>query len=266
MAPLRAFVALTLGALLSGAHAPTAAQGFAALVSPPRFELSARPGTTQRALMEITNGGSQAARYRFRTADWSLGPEGQVTILEDLQPGSCRPWVAIERAMADVPSGGRLRYRFEVTPPADAPAGECRFAVLVEGDEPAVASGENFKLPVRGRIGVIVYVTVGDASPKLEVEKSGFATFNGKRTPTVFVRNAGTAHGRLSGFLTGTDAKGQRFDITPSGLPILPGETRAIALTAANDRNEPIELPLPITIRGNLEWSGGRLPFEHRFE
>lgn len=266
MTPVRtAFLALAASLLLAF-HGPAAAQGFAALVSPPRFELTARPGTAQRALMEVTNGGAQPARYRFRTADWSLGPEGQVTILEDLQPGSCRPWVAIERSLVEVPPGGRLRYRFEVAPPPDAPSGECRFALLIEGDDPAVATGENFKLPVRGRIGVIVYVAVGDAAPKLELEKSGFATFNGKRTPVVFMRNTGTAHGRMGGFLTGTDAQGRRFDVTPSALPIMPGETRAIALLSSNDRNEPIELPLPITIRGTLEWSGGRLPFEHRFE
>jgi hypothetical protein len=257
---------LIAAAALSVAASSAVAQGFAALVSPPRFELSTKPGTRERGVLEVTNGSAQPAKYRFRTADWTLSEDGKVSIYEDLQPGSCRPWVAIERPMIEVPAGGRLRYRFEVAPPADAAAGECRFAILIEGDDPAVASGENFKLPVRGRIAVIVYVAVGDAAPKLEIDKAAVATVNGQATPVLYVRNIGNAHGRIGGFLTGTDARGQRYDVSPSSLPILPGETRQVTLTAANDRNEPIAMPLPITIRGTLEWSGGRLPFERRFE
>lgn len=252
--------------LAAGFVAPAFSQGFAAMISPPRFELKTQPGERIREVLEITNGSQLPARYRLRTADWTLNADGQVGILEDLQPNSCRPWVAIERSAADVPGGGRLRYRFEVTPPAEAPAGECRFAIMIEGDEPAVAKGEGFQLPVKGRIAIVVYVAVGNAAPRLEIEKSATVQLNGQRVPAVFVRNLGNAHGRLSGFLTGTDSQGRRLDFTPASLPILPGESRAIALTAANDRDEPAPAPFPVTIRGMLEWSGGRLPFEHRFD
>lgn len=252
---------------LLAAFAPvTHGQGFAALVSPPRFELRANPGERVRDVIEITNAGQLPARYHFKTADWALGADGQVSILEEIQPDSCRPWVAIERRTVEVPGGGRLRYRFEVAPPTGTPAGECRFAVLIEGDDPVVTSGEGFQLPVKGRIGIIVYVQIGDANAKLDVKEIGFTDLNGKRAPALFVRNSGNAHGRLGGFLTGTDGQGRKLDFSPSSLPILPGETRAIALTAANERNEPIPTPFPVTIRGTLEWTGGRLPFEHRFD
>jgi hypothetical protein len=262
----RSALRAVIAAFLLGFAANAAAQGFAALVAPPRFELKAKPGERLREVLEITNGGQQPARYRFRTADWSLGKDGQVDIAEDLQPASCRPWVAIERHLAEVPAGGRLRYRFEVTPPADAPAGECRFAILIEGDEPAVASGEGFRLPVKGRIAIVVYVAVGDALPRLEIERAGIVVMNGERVPAVFVRNNGNSHGRLSGFLTGTDIQGRRWDYSPSSLPILPGETRPVELSAINDRNEPARTIFPVVIRGTLEWTGGRLPFEHRYE
>lgn len=260
----RITLALALLACATGNIAQ--AQGFAALVSPPRFELRASPGERQRQVLEITNGGQMPARYRFRTADWSLGADGQIVIHEELQPDSCRPWVAIERNTVEVPGSGRLRYRFEVTPPADAKSGECRFAVLIEGDDPAVASGEGFRLPVKGRIAVVVYVGVGEAAPKLEVTGSGWTSVNGVRTPAINVKNTGNAHGRLAGFLNGTDATGRRLDFAPSSLPILPGETRAIALSATNDRDEQVEPKAPVTVRGTLEWAGGRLPFEQRFD
>ncbi|MCU0764504.1 MAG: hypothetical protein MUF32_00385 [Burkholderiaceae bacterium] len=255
-----------LGAASWGYAGPAAAQGFAALVAPPRFELKAKPGERVREVVEITNGGSLPARFRFRTADWTLGADGQVQIIEELQPKGCRPWVSIERLTAQVPGNGRLRYRFEVAPPPEAPAGECRFALLIEGEEPAVTAGENFSLPVRGRIGVIVYVAVGDAAPKLEIVDFGTVVQNGQRVPAVHVRNSGNAHGRVAGFLTGRDGQGRNWDLSPSSLPILAGETRPVALTAGNERNELVPVPLPIVVRGSLEWSGGRLPFEQRFE
>jgi fimbrial chaperone protein len=267
---MRRFAALAgyvlAAAALSAAAAPALAQGFAALVAPPRFELKTKPGVRLREVIEITNGSSLPARYRFRTADWSLGADGQVQIIEELQPKGCRPWVSIERHTAQVPGGGKLRYRFEVTPPADAPSGECRFALLIEGEEPAMATGENFNMPVRGRIGIIVYVAVGDAEPRLEIVDYGTVLQNGQRVPAIHIHNSGNAHGRVAGFLTATDAQGRSWDMSPSSLPILAGETRPVALTAGNERNELVAVPLPVVVRGALEWSGGRLPFERRFE
>ena len=88
----------------------------------------------------------------------------------------------------------------------------------------------------------------------------------GRQTPVIYVRNTGNAHGRLDGFLEGTDASGRKLDFTPTGLPILPGETREIALNVAtNDASARPVVPFPIAIRGTLEWSGKTTPFEARF-
>src|SRR5580698_4092308 len=131
--------ALTLAA---AAHAPARAQGFAALVSPPRFELSAKPGKTVRSVIEISNRSTAPGKYLVHTADWDLSADFSVTFHDDLQPGSCRPWVAIERPDIVVPGAGTMRYRFEVNVPADAPPGECRFAVMIEGTEPSIARSQ----------------------------------------------------------------------------------------------------------------------------
>src|ERR1700730_1022731 len=118
------------------------AQGFAALVSPPRFELAAKPGKTLRGVIAVSNRSSTTARYLIHTADWTLAPDFSVNFYDALQPGSCRPWVAIERPQVEVPGGGTLRYRFEVAVPADAQPGECRFAVMIEGDKPSLAQSK----------------------------------------------------------------------------------------------------------------------------
>ena len=193
-----------------------AAQGFAAIVSPPRFELTAKPGEKVRQVVEIGNAGTQAAKYHFKTADWTLDKTGGVSFDESLQPGSCRPWVAIEKREVTVAGGGKYRYRFEVAPPADAPTGECRFALLIEGDEQAVKAANGPPVPVAGRIGVIVYLSIGGAVPKLELVGSQVATINGEATPVLQIKNSGNAHGRLDGFLSGTDAGGKKLEFSLS--------------------------------------------------
>src|SRR5271154_1610965 len=163
-----------VGVILS---ASVQAQGFAALVSPPRFELAAKPGKTLRSVIEVSNRSTAPARYLIHTADWTLSPDFSVTFHDDLQPGSCRPWVAIERPEVEVPGGGTLRYRFEVAVPADAPAGECRFAVMIEGAKTSISRNQGMDIPINGRIGVIVYVAIGDGAPDIELLGPEIATF-----------------------------------------------------------------------------------------
>ncbi len=256
----------TCAAMLAAAVPATLlAQGFAALVSPPRFELAAKPGETLREVVEITNASATAAKYRLRTADWVFEESANVRFEDALLPGSCRPWVAIERREITVSPGGKYRYRFEIAPPADAPVGECRFAVMIEGDEQNVQTPGGPSFPIAGRLAVIVYVTLGGAEAKLEVVGNKTATINGEVMPVVLVKNTGNAHGRLAGFLSGTDAAGKKLEFSPSTAPILPGETRPVSLVLYRERDEPLKITYPITIRGNLEWGDRKVPFEQSF-
>ena len=242
------------------------AEGFAALVSPPRFELTTKPGKTLRGVIEIGNRSTAPARYRVHTADWTVSEDYTVNFQDELQPGSCRPWVAIERPEVVVPGGGNLRYRFEVTVPADAAAGECRFGVLIEAAEPSIAQVNSLSMPVVGRIGVIVYVTIGDGAPQLKVFGPKIVTLNGQRVPTLRIHNSGNAHGRLGGFLTGTDAQGISYDFTPSNLPILPHEERVVPLTPSTNTDNHPTLTFPVTVKGTLEWGEHRTELNQIFE
>jgi hypothetical protein len=259
---IHALGALLVVLLCAAAHA----QGFAAQVSPPRFELSARPGKTVRSVIEVSNRSTTPGRYLVHTSDWTLSPDFTVNFHDDLQRGSCRPWVAIERPEVVVPGNGILRYRFEVSVPANASAGECRFAVMIEGADPSIAKSNGVDLPVTGRIGVIVYVNVGDAAPDLELFGPKIATLNGQRIPTLRVHNSGEAHGRVSGFLTGTDAKGVKYDFTPSDFPILPHEEREVFLTPSTATDERPTLAFPVTVKGTLEWGEHKAELDQLFE
>lgn len=254
---------LLLGSLLLAA-APALAQDFSVLVSPPRYEASVAPGTTYRNVLEITNISPGTTRLGIRTADWLLKPDGSVEFLYPLQAGSCRPWVGLEAAEVQLPANGKRRYRFEVAVPADAPVGECRFALMLEGDPQAVRGSA---VPIAGRIGVIVYLAVGGAAPKLSVVDHGTATVEGQRLPALRVRNDGNAHGRMDGLVYGTDANGARYAFVPNGLPILPGETRTVVLTPQGDKPDAPAptLAYPVRVQGRLETAAGTVDIEHTF-
>lgn len=260
-------MALGVSLLLAAGHAVVAsAAGFAALVSPPRFELTSRAGARVRQVFELTNRSAASAKFRLHTADFTLGADYSVAFQDELQPGSCRPWVAIERPEVDLPGGGTIRYRFEVQVPRDAPAGECRFGILIEGEEPAVAQSGALRLPIVGRIGIIVYLIVGEGKPQIEVFGPQLVTLNGQKVPALRVHNAGNAHARLSGFLSGTDAQGIKYDFNPSDLPILPGDVREVFLTPSTADNDHPTLTFPVTVRGRLEWGNKSTELNERFE
>jgi len=242
------------------------AQEFAAIVSPPRFEISGKVGKTLRQVIEITNRSNAPARFRVHTSDFVLGADYGLTFHDELLKDSCRPWVAIERPLVTLPAGGTIRYRFEVQVPQDAPDGECRFAIMIEGDEPSVTKAGAVQLPIVGRIGVIVYVTVGAAAPQIEFFGPKVITFDGRQVPALRVHNSGTAHTRMSGFLSGTDATGRKFDFTPSDLPVLPGEDREVALTPSTSDNPAPTLTFPVAVRGTLEWSDQRTELDEHFK
>lgn len=251
---------------LATAPVPAAAQDFSVLVSPPRYEAAAKAGDTWRNVLEITNVSPSDVRLGIQTADWTLKPDASVDFVYPLQSGSCRPWVGLEAAEVRLPANGKRRYRFEVAVPADAPPGECRFALMLEGDPQAVRGSA---VPIAGRIGVIVYLAIGNAAPKLAtVDQATVTGADGRRLPSLQVRNDGNAHGRLEGLVNGTDASGHRYAFAPNGLPILPGETRTIALTPQGDTPDapPPALVFPVRLSGRLESAGGRLEVEGVFD
>jgi hypothetical protein len=120
--------ALALAAIPAwAALAATGAQAqFALAVSPPRLELTGKPGERVRDVIELTHSDARQGEYTFKTADWTLKPDGSVDFSDELVPGSCRPWVAIERRELSIAAGKPYRYRFEVTPPPGTPPAACR--------------------------------------------------------------------------------------------------------------------------------------------
>ena len=231
------------------------AQSFSAVVSPPRFEVVAQPGKTTRQVFEITQASNDKGNYRLYTNDWTIGADGNAIFSDELAVNSCRPWISIERREVAIAGNAKIRFRFEITPPADAAATECRFAIMIEGAEQVVKATDAMSFPVSGRMGIVVYATVGDASPRLDIAANGTRIVDGVNVPVLNIKNTGNAHGRPVGFLKGVDQLGQKIDFSPEPLPILPGQARSIALIPQIEGASTIKLVYPLTIKGAVEWS-----------
>lgn len=253
----------TLLALGAMAASGVAAAPFEVAVTPSRFELAGKAGTRLGQSLDIHNLAPTATEVAIRTIDWSYSPEGNIGYHDELMPGSCRPWVVLERRTLSVPARSKKSFRFQVEPPADAPRGECRFMIAIEGTEPAQqtvirSGGASLSLPVTGRIAVAVYVLLNGAEPKLEIRQIASGDTDGARRSLITVVNTGDAHGRLEGSLDATDSKGRAFELVPEGTPVLPGQTRTLALVPKADGGQPVPPPVyPVKASGTLDWDKG---------
>ena len=261
------------GALAFAALGPSAqAAPFEIAVSPSRFELSGKSAGRLGQSLNIFNVGNTPTEVSLRTLDWTYSADGNVTYHDELMPGSCRPWVTLERRSVRVAPQGKLAFRFQIDVPAGTPKGECRFMVAIEGVEPAYQAQlqggtASLSLPVSGRIAVAVYVAVDGAAPKLQVRQVGVKSINGRQTPVISVENTGDAHGRLEGGLASVDAKGVKFDLLPEGTPIMPGQTRTLPFSPRAEANQkPPEYTLPVKSAGQLDWELGSFKVDVEFK
>jgi hypothetical protein len=245
---------------------------FEIAVAPARFEISATGGERKGQSFDIYNVGASVGAVKLRTLDWTYSEAGDVTYHDDLLPDSCRPWVALERQEVRVPPHGKTPFRFQVTPPANVARGECRFMIAVEGTEPAQSAklgknGVGLDLPINGRIAIAVYVEVAGAAPVLTLGEIGVMKVHEQRTPYVTVHNGGDAHGRLEGALDVVDSSGASYELVPDGSPILPGQTRRLALMPkAEPGTQPRTMAFPLKSRGALDWDNGSFKIEAEFK
>jgi hypothetical protein len=238
------------------------AQGFGMHVAPPRFELKAAAGEKVREVIQITNPEPVIGRYAAFTSDWSLNDKGEIAFNEgEPGPGSCRPWVRIERRKISVSPGSSRAYRFEVHVPPDAKPQECRFAIMV-GSDPESEKGMRLgqvNVPVGGQIAVIVYVAVAGAKPQLQFKTLRKGIANSVPVPVAVLENTGNAHGRPEGILIAKDRSGKEFEAYVNAIPILPGQVREAPIYPTNaDTGRGVSFEFPVSLRGTIEWEGGK--------
>ncbi len=253
MTRLKPFTALLFSAsmLLSTQYG----HAFSALISPPRIEDQAQAGKVYRNVLTIENISNQNASYSVRTNDWVLDDKGGVVFSDELASDSCRSWVGIEAKKITLGPNAKTRYRFEVVVPPDAGIRECKFALMIEGD---VEQAKGVQIPMSGRIGVIVYLSLNGATAELTVKSAHVQTIQGQSLPVLTIQNNGIAHGRLDGILDATDVKGKSIQLTAANDPILPHSSRDISLRPILPHNALPNTPYPkldypLHLKGSLD-------------
>lgn len=258
------FCRMALALLAALAMGAAQAAPFEIAMSPSRLEIDAKAGERVGRSLDIYNVGGTPTAVSVRTLDWTYSETGNISYLDALQPGSCRPWLTLERKSVTVAPRSKGAFRIQIDVPPDAPRGECRVMLAFEGIEPAyqaaiASGGMNLNLPVNGRIAVAVYVMVDGAAPELTMGQIAMKEVNGQKTAVLNVTNAGDAHGRLEGSLDAKDATGAAFEMIPETTPIMPGQTRALPLSVKADSvPKGMTAPkFPVRISGTLDWERG---------
>jgi fimbrial chaperone protein len=258
-------------AILSFAANTAFAGPFEVGATPTRFVLSGKSAARIGQTLTIYNLGNAATELSLRTLDWTYSESGNVTYHDALLPNSCREWVTLERKTLKLGARDKRAFRFQLDVPADAPRGECRFMLALEGIEPAhrslLDSGEShLSVPVSGRIAIAVYVAINGAEPKLEMKEVTTEDVDGQRTPVIRVSNVGDAHGRLDGGLSAIDAEKKEFELLPDGTPILPGQTRSIRLLPKSDGPKSnVAMVYPVVSKGTIDWEKGAFKVNAEF-
>jgi hypothetical protein len=172
--------------------------------------------------------------------------------------------VRVERHEISVAAKDTRNFRFEIHVPPGTASGECRFALLVSSDAGQVSprGGDFIQIPIVARLGIIVYVTIGDAKPAMKLERFALKRVDGKPLPVVVVSNAGTAHSRVQGSLKAVDAAGHKLNLVPDEVVILPNARREVGLTPVDwsegeARPPAYSLALPLRIKGTLQFQDG---------
>ena len=269
---LKSYLSLLTFFMLLLALPAVFAAGFSAGISPPKFELKAKPGKVIRDTITILNASDKTGNYSFRTADWTINAQQGVDFMEEgLADNSCRPWVRLERRDLKIRSGGQKKYRFEVHVPENATPGLCKFAILIEPGDKTIASAtgqQQLKFPVVGRYAVIVYLAIGDARADITYLGLGKQQTKGTTLPTLKFRNSGNNYDRAFGNITATGKDGKRHELLVSTFPVLPGHTEEISLSpdTSDSPDKKVKLVYPLTLKGKIEIGGKTFSINERLE
>ncbi|MDB9375637.1 P pilus assembly protein, chaperone PapD [Nodularia sphaerocarpa] len=233
-------------------------------VSPLVIETQAQRGQAQ-AMVSITNMSDSPSRVRVYAEPFTYKPDSGFATLPANSPNNLTPYLQFSPRELTIEPGQTRRVRIISRLAPNLPDGEYRAAVFNETlTEQKDSSGAVVTLATR--VGVTVYVTKGNAAPKLTVDNARFDPKQEK--VTLNIRNTGTASARPS-----VSWKLQRGDMV-----VKMGEIESVSIIAENERNlsldyrskdDPSLTAGNYQVSGELVWDEGKsktkLPFKLDF-
>ncbi len=219
-------LAVVVGVLGLGA-APAVALDL--VVSPIRAEHQVAAGTSETDIILIKNQGKDSERIKAAIEDWQLDAKGDVTYSRaGTNPHSCSAWLQVNPTDFKLDPGTR-EVRYTLTVPPGVKPGTYWTAIVLESLPPT----EGGKTPgrqmgVHGRIGVVIYETVGKPEIKAAFNDFQVSPAKGKLTFKLALTNTGTAFYRIKkSWVILKNSQGQEVSrIEVPDIPVLPGGSR----------------------------------------
>ncbi len=208
---------------------PAAAQ-MSFVVSPIRVEHQVAAGASETNIIEVRNEGGKPSRVKVYTEDWEMDRKGDVNYARAGKgPNSCAPWIQLNPTDFRVDPGQTRQIRYTLTVPPGAKEGGYRAAIVFEG-MPVAEGGPAAprRVAVHGRIGVVLYQTVGNPEIKAQFEDFQVAVDKKGLIFKLTLANKGAGNFRVKkSWITLKDSQGAEVaKVEVPDIPVLPGATR----------------------------------------
>jgi hypothetical protein len=205
----------------------TSKEGFS--VSPPSFDINARPGETLTNIIKIENTSSVPLTIIARPENFvAYGEGGQVAITEEQSTFAISKWITIDNARQTIPGGSFALFSYQIAIPQNAEPGS-HYGAVVFSTEAGKTQGSGAALTQQ--IGSLILLKLpGNTFEKatLEYFKPSSQVFTSKNMSfNALVSNEGNVHIKPYGYITITNLFGQKVKtIEIKGKNILPGSKR----------------------------------------
>jgi hypothetical protein len=205
------------------------ADGISLAITPVRFELNATPGAGLSQKVRVFTQGV-GANVISELSDMTLNPGGQpVYYPASSLERSAASWVTVSPGGFQLPDRGALDVTVNLKVPNNPKLEGTYWTVVFFRSAPDAASSGQVNLNFAGRVGLVVYVKVGNGVLK------GVASslkFDAKNTAFSFLfDNKGNTVLRPSGNITLLDGQGTKVAQIPVGaFPVLPSGYREVKI------------------------------------
>lgn len=217
---------LLLLACLAGISIP--AHGRQVSVEPTSLEVTATPGSRERATFTVKNDSTtDAIELTIGLADWAIDADGQLQLIPPGDvPDSIVNWVRFSPAYIALAPGEARGVLVDINIPATAdPAASYRTALLASAIAP-VNTSDGRALLQKTEETTLIYLTGPSAEslPAIDAIRR-VAMADGSGAIRLDVSNSGTAHARLQGSLE-IKTNGQSISLPLASLIVLPDSRR----------------------------------------
>ncbi len=199
-------------------------------ITPPRLELSGRPGETVSATVTVLTTAPAEQQIATELSDWSLDPEGDIVFLPASSfIYSASDWLNLDMTDFILESSGSQEVRVSLSIPADTALEGTYQSMVFFTVVPVQTETSGVGVLTTTRIGLAVYLTItGTEAPELELLDFYQEDDN---SLSLAILNLGNTMSRLSGVVELRDETGaMKYRLEVPDVPVLRDSERELRL------------------------------------